>query len=187
MQRIACRVTGLFLVTALICSCSTPHVLKGYDGDALERKALALVAVKDVCSDIANKPCVPSSCTSDIDFYFSKIFNEKSEKETVLWRPNGGLSNNTYHYMIITPGPYAVGVQFFDHSDVTGKDKFGKIIKTELRNNYGFAYVNLYAETNGVYRLECRPNNGVSFKKMPMGYSAVEWLDTGYDRQYVRE
>lgn len=186
MVKMGCRLTGLILVTALVCSCSTPRVFKGYEGDALERRALSLVAVTDVCGDIANRPCASTACAGGIDFYVSKIFDERSEKETLLWRPNGGLSNARYTYLILTPGPYTVGVQFYDHSDVTGKDKIGRIVKSDIRNTYGFAYVNLSAEANGVYRLECR-SNGVGFKKIPIGYSDIEWLDADHDRPYVRE
>lgn len=187
MHRIVLQLACLLLVTLLISSCGTARVFKAYEGNPLARAELSLVAVKDSCNDIDNKPCVHSSCNSEAEFYFTKIFNEKAEKSTVLWQPKGGLSNDKYQYLVIKPGPYAIGLQFCDHSTLVDKDRVKNITKSKYVNTYGAAYLNLYAEPNSVYQLECFEGNRVAFKKIPVEYSNLKWVDGSYDKPVVRD
>ena len=179
----------LLIVPLVLAACGTTPIYKGYDDSRLStRKDLAVVALKDVCTDIANKPCEPSVCLRDADIFLARLYNANREKELVVW-DHVGVTSHKYRYMLLKPGEYAVGIQAYLGTALRNKEIMGTvrskaITKSILQARYGFAYVQLFAEANGVYQLDCNKDNGIEFKKMPFGYSSLEWVDHGFDSQY---
>jgi len=181
----------LLIVPLLFAACGTTPIYKGYDDNRpVARKDLAVVALNGVCADITNKPCEPRACLRDADIFLARLYNNAMEKELVVW-DHVGVTSHKYHYLLLKPGEYAVGIQAYLGTALRNKEIMGTvrskaITKSTLQARYGFTYVQLFAEANGVYRLDCNKDNGIEFKKMPFGYSGIEWSDNDFDRQYVQ-